>query len=110
MRNLITVLFIALILNTGVAFAHGSHGKITTKKALEVAAKATQQLTFKDLGFKVGKLDDSWKALTAENFKLYAAEANRYVVSVNNGSGSKTIYFLMTVSGEVLKVNFEAKF
>ncbi|WP_231731541.1 DUF6488 family protein [Colwellia sp. TT2012] len=49
-----------------------------------MAAKATQKLTFKDFGFKVGKLNENWKNLTIENFKLHAAEGNRYVVRANN--------------------------
>jgi len=110
MKNLITALFIALMLNTSLAFAHGYHGEISAKEALEIAAKATKKLTFKDLGFKVGKLDDSWKSLTAKDFKLHAEEEKHYVVSANNASKDETIYFLMTVSGDVLKVNSEAKF
>lgn len=100
----------ALILNTGVAFAHGDHGKISVKEALQVAAKTTKQLTFKDFGFKVGKLDESWKTLTAEDFKLLGVEANRYVISAVNKTENKKIYFLMTMTGEVLKVNTEGKF
>ncbi|GHB59311.1 hypothetical protein GCM10008107_05570 [Psychrosphaera saromensis] len=110
MKNLITALFIALMLNTSPVFAHGYHGEISAEQALEIAAKATQKLTFKDLGFKVGKLDGSWKSLTAEDFKLHSEEENHYVVSAKNSSKDKTIYFLMTVSGDVLKVNSEAKF
>lgn len=110
MKSLITALFMALILNTGVAFAHGDHGKISAKQALQVAAKVTQQLTFKDFGFKVGKLNESWKMLIAEDFKLVGVEANRYVISGNNKTENKKIYFLMTMTGEVLKVNSEGKF
>ena len=110
MKNLMVILFIALMLNTGTALAHGDHGKINAKQAIQVAIKATQKLTFKDFGFNVGKLDESWKSLTTEDFKLYAAQANRYIVSASNKADNKTIYFLMTMSGEVLKVNQEAKF
>mgnify|MGYP007087007817 FL=1 len=110
MKSIITALFMALILNTGVAFAHGGHGKISAKQALQVAAKTTQQLTFKDFGFKVGKLDESWKTLTAEDFKLLGVEANRYVISAVNKTENKKIYFLMTMTGEMLQINSEGKF
>ncbi len=110
MKTLIAALFISLLFSAGSVFAHSDHGKISPNAALQIAAKATQQLTFKDFGFKVGKLNESWKNLTSDDFKLYAAEANRYVISANNQSESKSIYFLMTMSGEVLKVNSEAKF
>jgi len=110
MKNLITALFITLMFSTSSAFAHTDHGKISPKVAMQIAAKATQQLTFKDFEFKVGKLSESWKNLTSDDFKLHAAEANHYVVSANNKSENQTIYFLMTMSGEVLKVNSEAKF
>ncbi len=110
MKTLLVALFITLIFSTSSAFAHTDHGKISPKVATQIAAKATQKLTFKDFGFKVGKLSESWKNLTSEDFKLHAAEANRYIVSANNKLENKTIYFLMTMSGEVLKVNQEANF
>lgn len=110
MKNLIVMLFVGLMLNTGTALAHGDHGKISAKQAIQVANKVTQKLTFKDLGFNVGKLDESWKALSTEDFKLFAAQANRYIVSAFNKAENKTIYFLMTMNGEVLKVNSEARF
>lgn len=110
MKNIIAALFITLIFSTSSAFAHTDHGKISPKEAMKIAAKAIQKLTFKDFGFKVGKLSENWKYLTKNDFKLYAAEANRYIVSANNKSENKTIYFLMSMSGEVLKVNQEAKF
>ena len=110
MKNLIVMLFVGLMLNTGTALAHGDHGKISAKQAIQVANKVTQKLTFKDLGFNVGKLDESWKALSTEDFKLFAAQANRYIVSASNKANSKTIYFLMSMSGEVLKVNQETMF
>ena len=110
MKNLIVMLFVGLMLNTGIAFAHGDHKMISAKDAIQVAIKVTQKLTFKDLGYKVGKLDESWKALTTEEFKLYAAQDNRYKVSAFNKDNNKVIYFLMTISGELLQVNSEAKF
>ena len=110
MKSLITGLYITLMFSTNSALAHSDHGNISPKAAIQIAAKATKQLTFKDFGFKVRKLSDTWKNLTTENFKLHATEANRYVVSANNESENKTIYFLMTMSGDVLKVNSEAKF
>ncbi len=110
MKNLITAVFISLIFSTSSAFAHTDHGKISPKAAIQVAVKTTQQLTFKDFGFKVGKLNGNWKNLTTEDFKLYAVEANRYVVSANNKSENKTIYFLVTMSGKVLNVNSQATF
>lgn len=110
MKKLITALFIALMFSTSPAFAHSDHGKVSPKAAIQIAAKVTQQLTFKDFGFKVGKLNENWKRLSSDDFKLHGAEANRYVVSANNKFENKTIYFLMTVSGEVLKVNSEANF
>ncbi|UUO25033.1 hypothetical protein FGD67_18820 [Colwellia sp. M166] len=110
MKSIITALFITLMFSTSLVFAHGDHEKISPKAAIQVAAKATQQLTFKDLGFKVGKLSESWKNLTTDDLKLQSADGNRYIISANNKSDNQTIYFLMTISGEVLNVNSEARF
>jgi len=110
MKKLIVILFIASLFNTGSAFAHSDHGNISPKAAIQIAMKATQQLTFKDFGFTVGKLNENWKGLTVDDYKLYAAEANRYIISASNKASEETIYFLTSMSGEVLKVNTEAKF
>lgn len=110
MKKLIATLFITLIFSTSSVFAHGDHGKVSPKAAIQIAIKATQQLTFKDLGFNVGKLNENWKRLTTDDYKLYSADANRYVISATNKTSEKTIYFLMSMSGEVLKVNSEAIF
>ncbi|HBY85462.1 MAG TPA: hypothetical protein DEO86_06270 [Colwellia sp.] len=110
MKKLIVTLFIVLMFKTGSVLAHAEHGKVSPKDAIQIAMKTTQQLTFKDFGFTVGKLNRNWKGLTVEDYKLYAAEANRYVVSASNKISEETIYFLMSMSGEVLKVNSEAKF
>lgn len=110
MKKLIVTLFITLMFSTSSALAHGEHGKISPKAAIQIAMKATQQLTFKNLGFTVGKLNANWKELTVDDYKLFAVEANRYVISATNKASAETIYLLMSMSGEVLKVNSEAKF
>ena len=110
MKKIILTILFTFLFSNGFVLAHDDHGKVSAKAAIQIAVKVTQQLTFKDFGFKVGKLSKTWQRLTTNDFKLYAAEANRYIVSANNKSEKKTIYFLMSMSGEVLKVNHEAKF
>ena len=110
MKESIIIILIILLFNTGSVFAHGAHGKISAKEAIQVAIKTTQKLTFKDFGFEVGKLNGSWKKLSKNDFKLYAVQANRYIVSASNKTNNKTIYFLMSMSGEILKANSTAEF
>ncbi len=110
MKKLSLLLFIALMFNVSSVLAHSGHGKISAKQAIQLAVKLTQKLTFKDLGYKVGKLSDSWKSSTTQDYQLYAVHMNRYIISASNSTDDTSIYFLMTMSGEVLKVNPTAKF
>ena len=110
MKKLILTFLIAFLFNSGFALAHDGHGKISSKAAIQIAVKVTQQLTFKDFGFDVGKLDKSWKELTTDDFKLFSAQTNRYIISGIKKVNNDTIYFLMSLSGEVIKVNSDGKF
>ncbi|ARD46249.1 DUF6488 family protein [Colwellia sp. PAMC 21821] len=110
MKKLIITLFITFLFHTSAAFAHSDHGKISPNVAINIAIKTTQQLTFKDFGFNVGKLNENWMNLSIDDYSLYATEANRYIVSASNKVNKESIYFFMSLSGEILQVNSEAKF
>ena len=98
-----TLLFIALI-GQSVAFAHVGHDVISTETALAIANKSVKQLTFKDLGFAVGKLDASWKSLTDGNFSVTDVLDAKFIISATNASNSEVIYFEISKNGKVLGV------
>ena len=104
MKSIICALLLMVSLGQLPAFAHEGHKDITDEDALEIAVKSVQQLTFKDFGYTVGKLDVSWKALVLENFTVIEELDESFVVKANNTVANKVIYFKITKNGEVLEV------
>ena len=98
-----TVLLIACI-GQGLVFAHESHDVISSETALSIANKSVKQLTFKDLGFEIGKLDSSWKSLTDSNFSVIKVLDKTFIVSATNDTNKEVIYFEITKNGRVLSV------
>ena len=99
-----TVISTALIIASSVAFAHKNHGVISSETALNIANKAVKQLTFRDLGFEVGKLDASWNLLTDTNFSVIRALDKTFIISATNTTSKNVIYFEIANNGEVLGV------
>ena len=102
------VLLCALI--SGNALAHGYHGVISGQQATRIAAKSVKQMTFKDFGFEVGKLDESWKDLTPEKFSVVSVEEEFYVVSASNSDAAKQVFFKIANNGQVLGVKAKNDF
>lgn len=87
-----------------VAMAHSNHDVISGQKALSVANRSVKQLTFKDFGFEVGKLDASWKELKIEDFSVAEVLHEGYIVKATNNANSDTIFFHIGANGQVLNV------
>jgi hypothetical protein len=98
-----TLLLVACIVQSA-AFAHQGHNEISSETALNIANKSVQQLTFKDLGYEVGKLDASWKSATDANFNVIEVLEKTFVVSATNSSTKEVIYFEIAKNGKVLSV------
>jgi hypothetical protein len=70
MKVIIRTLLLVACIGQGVAIAHVGHDMISNKTALNIASKSVKQLTFKDFGYGVGKLDESWKSAADANFSV----------------------------------------
>jgi hypothetical protein len=103
------VLFIALI-GQGNAFAHSNHNVISGQTALGVASKSVKQLTFKDFGFEVGKLDASWKALKDSHFSVVDVLEDSFIISAKNIASDNTIFFQIANNGQILNVKNNNEF
>jgi len=112
MKTLSTFLFLALLFTTSAVVAHGDHdhGPITEAEAISLALKVSVDLSSRDAGLGFGKLPESWAAVAAENVSIYKRDKGYYIVSVVNNSEKKTLYVLMSASGDVYDANFTAKF
>jgi hypothetical protein len=110
MYKLLTILLISSTLFIGNSFAHDDHGVISGQKALNIAFKAINKMTFKDLGFEVGKLDSSWKALDKSQFSIISVEATFFIVSAKNTTNDEKIYFKIANNGQILGAKLNSAF
>jgi hypothetical protein len=104
MKFIINTMLLIAFIGQGVAFAHVNHDVISSETALTIANKSVKQLTFKDLGFEVGKLDASWKSLTDANFSVTEVLETTFIISATNATNSEVIYFEIAKNGKVLGV------
>lgn len=104
MKKLLSVLALcSTILCSNVA-AHSDHGVISAQAAINIVSKSLPQMTFKEFGFEVGKLDASWKSLTSADLSVVSVEDSFYVVSANNTETDGMIYFQIANNGQVMDV------
>lgn len=104
MKIIIRVLFLIACIWQSAAFAHEGHNEISSETALNIASKSVQQLTFKDFGYQVGKLNASWKSATDVNFNVVEVFKKAFVVSATNSSTNQVIYFEIAKNGRVIGV------
>jgi len=109
-RTAISTALLMTCMGTGLAIAHEGHGIISSETALSIANKSVKQLTFKDLGYDIGKLDASWKSLTDSSFSLIQELDKTFIVSATNTTNttnSNVIYVEIAKNGKVLGVKSE---
>ncbi|HBN88809.1 MULTISPECIES: DUF6488 family protein [Rheinheimera] len=104
MNKLFSALTLCGVLLSANVMAHNDHDHdvISGQQAVSIAVKSVKQMTFKDMGFEAGKLDDSWKAVNTEQFSVVSIEDGYYVVSAKNGDNS--LFVKVSSSGRVLDV------
>lgn len=110
MKKVITSILVSLMLMSSNAFAHAGHGKISGQVAVKIAAKAVKQMTFKDFGFDVGKLDDAWKDVDANSFSITSMERDYYIVRATHPNNGEHLYFKIAENGMVLDANKNNQF
>lgn len=104
MKKTLSAAFICCAVISGNAQAHGDHGVISGQNAISIAAKSVKQMAFKDFGFKVGKLDNSWKNLSPDKFNVVSVKEEFYVVEALNADATSQLYFKIANNGQVLDV------
>lgn len=110
MKQILIVIALLAAFVASPVFAHGSHGSIDAATAQKIAARTVQQMTFKDMGYAVGRLDASWKTLREESVLLEQDADGYFVVSVKNSETGEVIYMQIADTGEVVAVNEDAAF
>lgn len=94
----------AYALVTGNVQAHADHDVISGQKAISMSATLIKKMTFKDAGYEVGKLDESWKNIDKSQLSIARVEDNFYIVSASNPSSENKLYFQIAKNGQVMAV------
>lgn len=104
MNKLISIVALCGALLTSNVQAHDGHGVISGQRAINISATLIKKMTFKDAGFEVGKLDESWKNIDKSQLSITSVEDNFYVVSASNPSNENKLYFQIAKNGQVIAV------
>jgi len=104
MKNIFIFCLLSLALCQG-AIAHSEHSMISEGAALSIAKRAVSKLSFKDLGYNVGKLSKQWSLLKDTDFTLLDSKGNYFLVSATQTDIGKIIYLKITTSGQLISVN-----
>lgn len=110
MKKIFAGLVVSLMFMSSHVAAHADHGKISGQVAVEVAAKAAKQMTFKDFGFDIGKLDESWKDTAKTNFAVSSMERDYYIVRGIHAESEQKVYFKIAENGMVIDVSERDEF
>ena len=100
-----------LIAHTAQVHAHpGGHGPVSDERALQLATLAAINLSASDMGLGFGQLDNSWAFLPEEAKKIHVRKEDYVIVSLFHEKEDRTLYVLMTTTGDVLDANFSGDF
>jgi hypothetical protein len=110
MKKRLSVLMLCSALFCSNVAAHSSHGVISGQAAINIVSKSLPQMTFKEFGFEVGKLDASWKLLTSSDISVISVQETFYIVSANNNEKENRIYFKIANNGQVMGVTHKNDF
>lgn len=109
MKTLINLLFVVGILSSGALHAHpGGHGEMRLEigdtQALDIVRSMTKALTFKDRGYSVGKIDESWAKVSKQQFTLVEESSSAFIFKATNPENGQTLFFDISKSGRVQSV------
>jgi len=101
-----TLLLVILITPSGLAMAHSDHGAISDNAAVQIAHKTVQQMTFKDFGYPVGKLDNSWKSVKQDDIEVVEVGDGFYVLRITQGETKQSLLMKIALTGQVMEADF----
>lgn len=111
MKRLIILALLSTLFSVQQVSAHGSHEQVSEQAALKIGAEMSHQMVSNDAGLGFGKLAESWKSVAiGEDVKLHQRGRGYYIVAVVNSIEKKTLYVLMSNTGEVYDTNFSGEF
>ncbi|MDH5784149.1 MAG: DUF6488 family protein [Chromatiales bacterium] len=110
-RKVVTLFALLLMLQASNAFAHaGGHGPVSEEMARAIALDAANQFSEFDPGLGFGRLGASWQGLSEQSVTIVTRGEGYYIVGVENRAEGKTMYVLMSRSGDIYDANFTGEF
>lgn len=101
-----SLLLLTLMTPAGLAMAHSDHGAISDDAAVQIVHKAVQQMTFKDFGYPVGKLDDSWKSVKPDDIEVVEVGDGFYVLRITQSETKQSLSMKIAFTGQVMEADF----
>ncbi|MDP4639652.1 MAG: DUF6488 family protein [Pseudomonadales bacterium] len=98
-----TLLLVILITPAGLAMAHSDHGTISADAAVQIAYKTVQQMTFKDSGYPLGKLDNSWKSVNPDDIEVVEVGDGYYVLRISQSESKQFLLMKIAATGQVVE-------
>ncbi|MGH1470314.1 MAG: DUF6488 family protein [Cellvibrionaceae bacterium] len=107
-------LIFTLLLSAQLVFSHGDHEHpkqaMTEMDAQIAGLKAAKVFSEVDSGLGFGKLPESWSVLTGSDTKIHMSGKGYFIVAVSNEAEAKTLYVLMSSTGDLFDANFNGNF
>lgn len=103
-------IFLCMIHNQNALAHGGGHGPVNEQQAITIASKVAAQFVNQDPGLGFGTLKSSWKQISPSEKRIHVKGKGYYIVSLTNKTEAKTLFVLMSVSGEIYDANFTGKF
>jgi len=116
MNKRVLTLLSALVLSlqSALLLAHGDHQhpSMEPQEAEQAALRAADFFSQRDMGLGFGKLDASWTKLDISAAKVTVHEKKKgyFIVGVTNTGQGKTLFVLLSDSGDVYDANFSGDF
>jgi hypothetical protein len=103
MKITMPILLLIFLFGAQQVVAHSDHGHdpVSDAVAMSLASEVSINLSSRDVGLGFGQLAKSWASIPKKNIAIYKKDSAYYIVSVLNESEKKTLYVLMSNSGEV---------
>jgi hypothetical protein len=108
------ILMVLLFCNPVISSAHEGHGEyyvMAEKEVIPIANVHLAGLIEESFELKgVGKLDESWNRVHDADKAITKKGDGYYIVSFKHPQQNKTLYLLLSSSGDLYDVNFSGNF
>jgi len=103
-------IFFFMFHNQNTSAHEGGHGPVSEQQAIIIASNLAGQFVEHDPGLGFGTLSGSWVQLPLSDKRIHKKGDGYYIVGLTNIKEEKSLFILMSISGEVYDANFTGNF